>query len=51
MVLVPDSVPRKDGYVKVMTVRAQKLAGPYANSLQITSTLKNDGDYVPISPT
>ncbi|CZR67731.1 uncharacterized protein PAC_17630 [Phialocephala subalpina] len=36
MVLVVDIVPGKVDYVKVMT---------------ITSTLKDDGDYVPISPT
>ncbi|RDL31342.1 uncharacterized protein BP5553_09551 [Venustampulla echinocandica] len=35
MALVLSSMPRKLGYVKVMT---------------ITSTLKDDGDYVPISP-
>jgi hypothetical protein len=51
IVLVVEIVPRKPGCVTVMTVSAQTFVKTSANSLQITSMLKDDGDYVSISPT
>jgi hypothetical protein len=52
MVLVVGAVPGMRGrYVKVMTVSAEETDQSYTKSLQITSTLNDGGDYVPISPT
>lgn len=51
MVLVVGAVPRMGGrYVKVMTVSAETDRSS-TKSLQITTTLNDGGDYVPISPT